>query len=162
MMQTTLNIDEAIVERLHTEAKRRGTTASALAEAGILHILGDSPKPAPKKNADEPLPKLPTWNFGEMLVDIANREELYRMMDDDGEYALPDLPKLPTAPMPTDTCNKEELRRMVEEYLGEPMPETAEELFEKLPKWNSGGELVDIANREELYRVMDEDDGFRY
>ena len=49
-MQTTLNIDEAIVERLHAEAKRRGTTASALAEAGILHILNRVPEAAPGKN----------------------------------------------------------------------------------------------------------------
>ena len=100
-MQTTLNIDEAVVERLYAEAKRRGTTASALAEAGIRQILGEEPA-------------------------------------------------------------KDELRRVMEEYVGEPAPQTAEELFDKLPKWRGGKLLVDISNREELYRVMDEYDGFRY
>ena len=84
-MQTTLNIDEAIVERLHAEAKRRGTTASALAEAGILRILDEGPEADPEKASAEPLPKLPTWNFGEMLVDISNRDELYRVMEEDDD-----------------------------------------------------------------------------
>lgn len=78
-MQTTLNIDESIVQRLYAEAKRRGTTASALAEAGILHILSE--EPAPPKNR-EPLADLPKMPPGPMLVDISNREELYRVMDE--------------------------------------------------------------------------------
>ena len=125
-MQTTLNIDEAIVARLYAEAKRRGTTASALAEAGIRQILAAEPN-----SAENPAP-------------------------------LPELPKMPTPPNPGETVNKAEIRRRVEEYLGEPFPQTAEELFEKLPKWQGGKLLVDISNKEELYRVMDEYDGFRY
>ena len=84
-MQTTLDIDETVVERLHAEAKRRGTTASALAEAGILQILGAAPESAAEKDFVEPLPKLPTWHFGEMLVDISNRDELYRVMEEDND-----------------------------------------------------------------------------
>ena len=125
-MQTTLNIDEAIVERLHAEAKRRGTTASALAEAGIRRVLGEEPTPDEKRHA---LPGLPESLHGTSLV---------------------------------DPSGKAEYRRWYEEYFGEPAPQTAEELMERLPTWNSGGELVDITNKEELYRVMDEDDGFRY
>ena len=81
-MRTTLNIDETIVERLHAEAKRRGTTASALAEAGILRILGDDPTHRSGRDTTEPLPKLPKWQGGKLLVDISNREELYRVMDE--------------------------------------------------------------------------------
>ena len=103
-MQTTLNIDETIVERLYAEAKRRGTTVSALAEAGILNILDAIPKEA-----------------------TPNKEELYRVMDADD---------------------------------GQPPPETAEELMERLPKWQGGELLVDISDKEELRRVMDEYDGF--
>ena len=103
-MQTTLNIDEAIVERLYAEAKRRGTTVSALAEAGILNILDAIPKEA-----------------------TPNKGELYRVMDADD---------------------------------GQPPPETAEELMERLPKWQGGELLVDISDKEELRRVMDEYDGF--
>jgi hypothetical protein len=77
-----LNIDETIVHRLHAEAKRRGTTASALAEAGILRILGEVPKEAAIDKPDDPFPELPKWNSGGQLVDISNREELYRVMDE--------------------------------------------------------------------------------
>lgn len=81
-MQTTLNLNESVVVRLQAEAKRRGTTASALAEAGILRILADGVEEAPDKAPVNPMPKLPTWNFGEMLVDISNRDELYRAMEE--------------------------------------------------------------------------------
>jgi len=81
-MQTTLNIDETIVQRLYAEARRRGTTASALAEAGILQILGEETGP-PRENVPiESLPELPKLPPGPILVDIANREELYRVMDE--------------------------------------------------------------------------------
>ena len=81
-MQTTLNIDKTIVERLYAEAKRQGTTASALAEAGILRMLNDGqPKSEPAETTD-PLPELPKWRGGRELVDISNREELYRVMDE--------------------------------------------------------------------------------
>ena len=52
-----LNIDESIVELLYAEAKRRGTTASALAEAAIRQILGEEPVPA--KTADETVRQTP-------------------------------------------------------------------------------------------------------
>lgn len=81
-MQTTLNIDETIVQRLYAEAKRRGTTASALAEAGILQILGEVPKEATPDKSEDPWPELPKWNSGGELVDITDREELYRVMDE--------------------------------------------------------------------------------
>ncbi len=95
-MKATFDISERLLLRLGEVAERRGTTASALVEAGIFQILSEDRA---------------------MMKAKAHTEE----------NAL-----------------------------------TAEELFERLPKWNSGGELVDITNREELYRVMDEGDGFRY
>ncbi|MDE2788083.1 MAG: hypothetical protein OXL37_15660 [Chloroflexota bacterium] len=81
-MQTTLNIDETIVERLYAEAKRRGTTASALAEAGILNILKEVPTAATPDKLEDPWPELPKWTSGGELVDITNKEELYRVMDE--------------------------------------------------------------------------------
>ena len=36
------------------------------------------------------------------------------------------------------------------------------DLLQHLPKWRSGGFLVDISNREELQRIWDEDAGIRY
>ena len=81
-MQTTLNIDESIVERLYAEAKRRGTTASALAEAGILNVLDEVPTIEAPDKSEDPWPELPKWNSGGELVDITNKEELYRVMDE--------------------------------------------------------------------------------
>jgi hypothetical protein len=78
-MQIILYIDETIANRLQAEAKRRGTTASALAEAGIRHILDEEPRAARTGDA---LPELPKWRGGKLLVDISDREELYRIMDE--------------------------------------------------------------------------------
>lgn len=80
-METTFDINENLLQRLREVANRRGTTASALVEAGIFRILGEELETATEKATAESLPKLPTWHFGEMLVDISNREELYRVMD---------------------------------------------------------------------------------
>ncbi len=59
-MKTTLNIDDSVMQRLREEAARRGTTMSALVEAGLRRVLAtpevtDSP---------EVLSPLPSWNGG--------------------------------------------------------------------------------------------------
>ena len=77
-MKTTLNIDDSVMQRLREEAARRGTTMSALVEAGLRRVLaaskaGEQPEPPP----------LPTWNSGGHLIDIANRDELYRAMEEE-------------------------------------------------------------------------------
>ena len=78
-MKTTLNIDDTVMQRLREEAPRRGTTMSALVEAGIRRILdeGVDADPTPRS-----IPPLPTWQGGEMLVDVSNRDELYRVMEE--------------------------------------------------------------------------------
>ncbi len=76
-MKTTLNIDETVMKRLREAAAQRGTTMSALVEAGIRRVL--SPASSSCKN----LPSLPTWHSGGARVDVSNREELYRVMDGD-------------------------------------------------------------------------------
>ena len=75
-MKTTLNIDDTVMQRLREEVPRRGTTMSALVEAGIRRILDEDPSDSP------PLPPLPTWHGGPMTVDVANRDELYRVMEE--------------------------------------------------------------------------------
>ena len=78
-VKTTVSIDDSVVRRLRVEAARRGTTASALAEAGLRRILADLDRAA----EEGPLEPLPTWRGGEPLVDFAGREGLYRAMDGD-------------------------------------------------------------------------------
>ncbi len=78
-MKITLNIDDSVVRRLREEAVRRGTTMSALVEAGLRHVLGAQ---APSEHQPEDLPPLPSWHGGKELVDIANREELFGAMEE--------------------------------------------------------------------------------
>lgn len=76
-MKTTLNIDDTVMQRLREEAARRKTTMSALVEAGLRRILA----PAPSAGQPKAQEALPSWDLGPAHVDIANREELYRVME---------------------------------------------------------------------------------
>ena len=78
-MKTTLNIDDSVMQRLREEAARRGTTMSALVEAGLRRVLA---APETAKRPDS-LPSLPSWNGGEELVDISDRDALYRAMEEE-------------------------------------------------------------------------------
>ncbi len=77
-MKTTLNVDDSVMQRLREEAARRGTTMSALVEAGLRRIL--APR-VPPVNLRDSLPPLPTWDSGGHLVNIDDREALYRKME---------------------------------------------------------------------------------
>ena len=77
-MKTTLDIDPAMMRRAHDEAARRGMTVSDLVAAGLAQVLEAE---APVK--DEALRPLPTWHGGEVLVDVANRDELCAALDED-------------------------------------------------------------------------------
>ncbi len=82
-MKTTLNIEESVMRRLREEAARRGTTMSTLVEAGLRRVLAE---PEASGRREDPLPTLPTLpvrRSGGLRVDIASREELYRLMDGD-------------------------------------------------------------------------------
>ena len=84
-MKTTVSIDDALMERIRDEAARRGTTVSALVEAGLRRILSDEPEPA---SLPDRLPPLPTWNGGEARVDVADREALVAVLGDEEPPAL--------------------------------------------------------------------------
>lgn len=77
-MKTTLNIDDSVMQRLREEAARRGTTMSALVEAGLRRVLAP---PSGTGEPSAPLPPLPTWDSGGHLVDIDDRDALYRLME---------------------------------------------------------------------------------
>lgn len=78
-MKTTLNIDDSVMQRLREEAAMRGTTMSALVEAGLRRVLAPE---VPANEPDDP-PPLPTWNSGGFKVDVADRDALYRVMEED-------------------------------------------------------------------------------
>ncbi len=79
-MKTTLNIDDTVMKRLRAEAARRSTTISALVEAGLRRILDDPPA---EEDRQFVLPPLPILKGGSFLVDVANRDELYRVMEEE-------------------------------------------------------------------------------
>jgi hypothetical protein len=72
-MKTTLRIDDAVMAQLRREAARQQRTMSELVEAALrLSFRG------PKQVAV--LPDLPTFRSGGALVDVADRDALYRAM----------------------------------------------------------------------------------
>lgn len=73
-MKTTLNIDDTVMAELKREAARQGRTMSEMVETALRLLLR-----APRKRP--PLPDLPTFDGGEPLVDIADRNALYDAMD---------------------------------------------------------------------------------
>ena len=79
-MKTTLNIADSVMQRLREEAARRGTTMSALVEAGLRRLLAE-----PSQSDAQPakLPPLPAWNGGGELVDLSDRDALYRAMEEE-------------------------------------------------------------------------------
>lgn len=74
-MKTTLVIDDTIMRRLKQEAARQHKTISELVESAVRIMLA---KPA---SGAKP-PPLPKFHGGRCLVDVADRDALYRAMED--------------------------------------------------------------------------------
>jgi hypothetical protein len=75
-MKTTLNIDDTVMAELKREAVRQRRTMSELVETA-LRLFFRSQR---KRGA---LPPLPTFHGGRELVDIADRDALYRAMEEE-------------------------------------------------------------------------------
>ena len=73
-MKTTLTIDDLVMAQLKEEAARQGRTMSDLVETALRLLL----QPAADREALSPMP---TFRGGRELVDVADREALYRVMD---------------------------------------------------------------------------------
>ena len=73
-MKTTLIIDDSVMARLKRQSVREGKTISELVESALRAFLRRRPK-------DTPLPPLPEFDGGGALVDVADRDELYRAME---------------------------------------------------------------------------------
>jgi hypothetical protein len=76
-MKTTLVIDDGIFRAIKEKAARDGTTISAQVEAALRLLLR-----GPAKARE--LKPLPTFS-GELLVNIDDREELYRVMEEEDD-----------------------------------------------------------------------------
>ncbi|NIS10083.1 MAG: hypothetical protein GWO07_15325 [Candidatus Dadabacteria bacterium] len=75
-MKTTLVIDDKILVRLKEEAAKRETTVSQLVESALRLMLDSSNK---VKKEVEPLP---TFDLEGSYVDISDREQLYKTMEE--------------------------------------------------------------------------------
>ena len=73
-MKTTLNIDDGVMIRLRREAARSGRTLSELVETALRGLLQARP-------AAPDLRPLPSFKSGGALVDVTDREALYRAME---------------------------------------------------------------------------------
>lgn len=74
-MKTTLVIPDAIFRDLKRRAAERGETLSALVTEFLSRGLRETPKNRKR------LPRLPSFKMGPPLIDIADREALYRVLD---------------------------------------------------------------------------------
>lgn len=74
-MKTTLNIDDTVMASLRREAARTGRTMSELVETALRQLLQ---RPA---GVTELVP-LPSFDSGGALVDVADRDALYRVMEE--------------------------------------------------------------------------------
>jgi hypothetical protein len=73
-MKTTLTIDDSVMARLRRESARTGRTMSELVETALRRLLQTRPDPVD-------LQPLPSFKSGGALVDLADREALYRAME---------------------------------------------------------------------------------
>jgi hypothetical protein len=81
-MKTTLNIDDTVMAQLKRESARQKRTMSELVETALRNLF------RAQKDVKK-VPPLPTFHGGEMFVDPANRDELYRIMEGgDGPYRI--------------------------------------------------------------------------
>ena len=74
-MKTTLTIDDNVMKRLKQEAARQGKTMSELVETALRALL----HPRRQKFT---LPPLPSFDSGGHLVEIMDRDSLYRAMEE--------------------------------------------------------------------------------
>ena len=73
-MKTTLTIDDGVMARLKREAARTGRTMSDLVEEALRRLLERKPPPTA-------LAPLPSFRSGGALIDVSDREALYRAME---------------------------------------------------------------------------------
>jgi len=73
-MKTTLMIPDSIYRNLKRRAADRDTTISELVTEYLRQGLDHQPKL-------RKLPRLPSFSAGRPLIDVASRDEIYRVLD---------------------------------------------------------------------------------
>lgn len=70
-------IEDSVMADLKREAARQGRTMSELVEMALRMMFGSKKQPLKKPS------KLPSFPMGRALVDIADRDALYRAMEEE-------------------------------------------------------------------------------
>jgi hypothetical protein len=73
-MKTTLNISDVVMKQLKEAAAQKGKTISELVELALRSMLRKQDNPGK-------LQQIPSFDGGEFLVDVSNRNSLYDTMD---------------------------------------------------------------------------------
>lgn len=74
--RVTVHLHDSVHGALKAEAAHKGKTLSAMAESALRYFLSSSRK-RPKRRL-----KLPVFHSGDHLVDIDDRDALYRAMEE--------------------------------------------------------------------------------
>jgi hypothetical protein len=74
-MKTTFNIDDSVMARLREESVRQGKTITELVESALRLLLR-------QQKSKKTLRELPSFKGGTPKVNIANREALYDLMEE--------------------------------------------------------------------------------
>ncbi|MBV9343073.1 MAG: hypothetical protein JO159_19575 [Acidobacteria bacterium] len=74
-MKTTLNIDDTVMAQLKREAVRQRRTMSELVETALRMLFRASKRQGR-------VPPLPLFRSGGTLEDVADRDALYRVMEE--------------------------------------------------------------------------------
>jgi hypothetical protein len=79
-MRTTLNLPDALAEEVRKRAAAEGRTFTSLVVEGLRAVLAKS------EGATGPAPRLPTSGRpgGQILVDLADRDAVWDVLDADG------------------------------------------------------------------------------
>lgn len=81
-MKTTLNIEDTVMAQLKRESARQRRTMSELVETALRTFFK-------QQKQQRKLPPLPTFHSGGMFVDPADRNEMFRLMDEEkGLYSI--------------------------------------------------------------------------
>jgi PleD family two-component response regulator len=75
-MKTTLNISDSVMKKLKETAAQQEKTMSELVETALRNYLG-------KEKGKTKLSRLPSFDGGDFLVDISNRDYLYDEMENE-------------------------------------------------------------------------------
>lgn len=116
-------------------------------EAADTPDAADAAPDAAAEPQSRPPLNLPSWDMGQPTVDVSNRDKPYRMLDDARYW------KFAESPDQAGEASAPETAAPPPDAAADPQPRPPL----KLPSWSCGKPFVDVNNRDELYRALDDD-----